>query len=107
MINADVFKDGRVAVYQQTVSDSVRFERIRFKFPDSWSGYAKTAVFRHKDTVINVILDPENELCTGENECYIPHEVIKYPFFTVSAFGVKDSSVATTERAAVTVFITA
>lgn len=72
MINADVFKDGRVAVYQQTVSDSVRFERIRFKFPDSWSGYAKTAVFRHKDTVINVILDPENELCTGENECYIP-----------------------------------
>lgn len=107
LINADVFKDGRVAVYQQTVSDSVRFERIRFKFPDSWSGYAKTAVFRHKDTVINVILDPENELCTGENECYIPHEVIKYPFFTVSAFGVKDSSVATTERAAVTVFITA
>ena len=103
LINADVFKDGRVAVYQQTVSDSVRFERIRFKFPDSWSGYAKTAVFRHKDTVINVILDPENELCTGENECYIPHEVIKYPFFTVSAFGVKDSSVATTERAAVNV----
>lgn len=103
MINADVFKDGRIAVYQQTVSDSVRFERIKFKFPDSWSGYAKTAVFRYKDTVINVILDSENELCTGENECYIPHEVIKYPFFTVSAFGVKDSSVATTERAAINI----
>lgn len=103
LINADIFKDGRVAVYQQTVSDSVLFERIKFKFPDSWSGYAKTAVFRHKDTVINVILDSENELCTGENECYIPHEVIKYPFFTVSAFGVKDTSVATTERAAINV----
>ena len=98
MIYADIFYDGTMAVNHQTVSDSVKFEKIKFNFPDSWTGYTKTVVFKNGDITVNVVLSDENELCTGENECYIPYEVIKPPFFTVSAFGVNEDSIATSVR---------
>ena len=104
LINADVLKDGSIAAYQQTVSDSVKFEKIKFKFPKSWSEYTKTAVFKNEDITVNVVLDESSMLCTGENECYVPHEVIKYPYFTVSVFGIKDDSIATSARAIINVF---
>lgn len=103
MIYVDVLNDGTVAAYENTVSDSVKFEKIKFKFPESWSGYTKTAVFNNYDVTVNVVLDEGSELYTGENECYIPHEVIKYPCFTVSAFAVKGDSLATSTRASVKV----
>ena len=104
MINIDVLNDGSIVSYQQTVSDSVKFEKVKFNFADNWSDYAKTAVFRNNDIVVNVVLDPGSGLCTGENECYVPHEVIKYPDFTVSVFGIKGESIATSMRATVKVY---
>ncbi len=103
MIKADVLDNGMVAVYQDTVSDSIKFEKIRFKFPVSWEGYTKTAVFRNGNTVVSVVLNNGGEMCTGEDECLVPHEVIKTPAFTVSVFGVNEESIATSVRATVKV----
>lgn len=103
MINVDVLADGTAIAYQDTVSDSVNFEKIKFKFPESWNGYTKNAVFRNGSTVVNVVLDESSELCTGEDECYIPYEIIKSPLFTVSVFGINGDSVATSVRASVKV----
>ena len=104
MIKADVLENGKVMVCENAVSDSVKFEKIKFNFPKEWSGYTKTAVFNNNDITLSVVLNSENELCTGENECYIPHEVIKHPCFTVSVFGIKGDSKATATRAIVNVY---
>ena len=103
MISARVEENGRIKVLQTTVSDSVLFEKIGFDFPESWNGYTKTAVFRNGETTVSVVLDKSSELCTGENECYIPYEVIKAPQFTVSVFGVSGESRATTQQASINV----
>ena len=105
MIKTDVLEDGRIAVYSATVSDSVMFETMQFSFPDTWNGFTKTAVFKSGDTTVSVVLDKaNNELCISEKECYIPHEVINYPEFTVSVFGVKDNKRVTSARGRVSVF---
>lgn len=103
MISARVEENGRIKVLQTTVSDSVLFEKIGFDFPKSWNGYTKTAVFRNGETTVSVVLDKSSELCMGENECYIPYEVIKAPQFTVSVFGVSGESRATTQQASIKV----
>lgn len=103
MIKVDVLENGFVVPYESTVSDSVKFEKIKFNFPREWLGYTKTAVFTNGETTINVVLDGSNTLATGENECYIPHEVIKCPGFTVSVFGVDGDSIATSAKALVKV----
>lgn len=103
MINVDVLDDGNIVADNNTIADSVMFEKISFNFPTSWNGYAKTAVFRNGEAVISVLLDSGSKLCTGENECYVPYEVIKAPQFTVSVFGVSGDSRATTSKAEVTV----
>ena len=98
MIKVDIFDDGNIIAYDNTIADSVMFEKICFNFPTSWNGYAKTAVFRNGEAVISVLLDSDSKLCTGENECYVPYEVIKAPQFTVSVFGVLGDSRATTPQ---------
>ena len=103
MIKIDVFEDGHIIPYNHTIADSVLFEKMSFIFPESWNGYTKTAVFRNGETTVSVVLDKSSELCTGENECYIPYEVIKAPQFTVSVFGVLGDSRATTSQATVRV----
>ena len=103
MISARVEENGRIKVLQTTVSDSVLFEKIGFDFPEGWNGYTKTAVFRNGETTVSVVLDKSSELYTGENECYIPYEVIKAPQFTVSVFGVSGESRATTQQASIKV----
>lgn len=103
MIKVDVINDGRICVYNDTIADSVMYEKIRFKFPDCWSGYTKTVVFRNGETLLNVILNGDNRLCTGKDECYIPYEVIKSPGFTVSVFGTLGESRITTSQASVKV----
>ena len=98
MIKVDVFDDGNIAAYNNTIADSVMFEKISFNFPETWNGYDKTAVFRNGDEKISVVLNSDSALCTGENECYVPYEVIKAPQFTVSVFGVSGNSRATTPQ---------
>ena len=104
MINVDIFEDGNIIAYDNTIADSVMFEKIRFNFPDTWNGYDKTAVFRNGDKKITVVLNSDSALCTGENECYAPYEVIKAPYFTVSVFGVLGESRATTPQVRINVW---
>lgn len=98
MIKVDIFDDGNIIAYNNTIADSVMFEKISFHFPESWNGYAKTAVFRNGEATISVVLNVDDGLCTGVNECYVPYEVIKAPYFTVSVFGVSGNSRATTPQ---------
>lgn len=104
MIKAQIYRDSEIIISQDTISDSKRHEKIKFLFPDSWNGYQKTAVFRYDDeTIVTVVLNTKNELCTDEDECFIPHEVIQVPKFTVSVFGQKEDSFVATARAIVEV----
>lgn len=103
MIKVDVFDDGNIVAYNNTIADSVMFEKISFNFPETWNGYDKTAVFRNDMEKISVVLNSDSALCTGENECYVPYEVIKAPQFTVSVFGVSGDSRATTPQARIMV----
>ena len=103
MINIDIFDGGLIVTYGTAVADSVLFEKIHFNFPAEWDGFAKTAVFTNGETKISVVLNENGKLCTGENECCIPHEVITAPAFTVSVFGVSGDKRATTQIAQVSV----
>ena len=103
LINIDIFDGGRIVTYGTAVANSVLFEKIHFNFPAEWDGFAKTAVFTNGETKISVVLNENGKLCTGENECCIPHEVIKAPAFTVSVFGVSGDKRATTQIAQVSV----
>ena len=103
MIYTEIKSNGEIQVYDSTTSDSVKYETMKFKFPKEWKGYEKTAVFRYGDEIYNVVLNKENSLYVSKDECYIPHEVIKSPMFTVSVFAIMGDSMATTAQAAITV----
>ena len=103
MIKVEIFDNGKILAHDSIISDSILYEKIKFHFPDSWNDYAKTAVFRNGDNVISILLNVDENLCTGVDECYIPYEVIKSPQFTVSAFGTKEESRVTSGRATVKV----
>lgn len=103
MIYIKVNENGRLNTIDNTVSDSVRYEKIKFNFPKSWNGYTKTAVFRNAENIFSVILNGSSNLCTSEDECYIPHEVIKSPEFTVSVFGVSGDARATSSQTVIRV----
>ena len=98
-----VLQNNEIFVSRAVVSDSVLYERMKFTFPESWDGYTKTAVFRNGDTVLSIILNSDSDLCVGADECYIPHEVIKFPEFTVSVFGILGDSRVTSSQAAIRV----
>ncbi len=103
MIYIKVSENGMLHTFDCTISDSVRYETVKFDFPKSWDGYTKTAVFRNGDIILSVILNSDSDLCVGADECYIPHEVIKAPEFTVSVFGVSGDSRVTASQAAIRV----
>ena len=103
MIYTEIKSNGEIQVFDNTVSDSVKYETMKFRFPKEWNGYEKTAVFRYGDEVYNVVLNKDSDLYINDDECYIPHEVIKSPMFTVSLFAISGESMATTAQAAITV----
>lgn len=98
MIKATIYEK-ELFIEGSLVSDSVKFDTVQFCFPESWELYEKTVVFSNNEgTQLNVVLHSENSLCVSDNECYIPHEVLKYPGFSISVFGIRDESVATTTK---------
>ncbi len=103
MIKADILFNNSLLIYDNTVSDSVLYEKIHFSFPETWDGYTKTAIFKNGDICISVLFKKGNSLYINENECYVPFEVIKAPEFTVSVFGVKGDSRITATETSVTV----
>ena len=103
MIKADILENGSILINEKAVSDSVKFETVRFAFPDDWDSLEKTVVFKNGDTAVCIVLNSANEYCVSENECYVPFEVINPPEFTVSVFGIKDGIRATTARGKVQV----
>ena len=100
---ASISPSGIMSVEKAIVSDSVLYEKIKFILPKDWENKSVTAVFKNEDKILSIILNGDDSLCTGENECYIPHEVIKAPQFTVSAFATFDNSIITSTAAVVKV----
>lgn len=103
MINVDIENNGKVVVYGTTITDSARSEKMHFNFPESWNGYVKKALFKNGEKSVGVFLNADKTICTGEDECFIPHEVIKAPQFTVSVFGVSGDSRVTSAEAIIKV----
>ena len=98
MIKANIYEK-ELFIEGSVISDSVKFDTVRFSFPESWKSYEKTVVFSNDAGIqLNILLNSQNPLCVGKDECYIPHEVLKTPGFSVSVFGIKDDSVATTTK---------
>ena len=94
-ILVNVSPDGIMTVdkCEQIISDSVLYKKMHFTFPEEWAGKVVTVNFSNssKTVTISVILNGDDSICTGENECYVPYEVIKPPYFTVSAFATSTS----------------
>lgn len=103
MINVDIENNGQIIAYGTTITDSARSEKIHFNFPDSWNGYVKKALFKNGEKSVGVFLNADKTICTGEDECFVPHEVIKAPQFTVSVFGVSGDSRVTSAEAVIKV----
>lgn len=85
-----IFSDTREVV----VANSVDYLKASFTFSPEWAGLTKTAIFK-----------TEKGVAYGEvlvnDECTIPHEVIKPKYMKVSVFGVTSAGVKlvpTTER---------
>lgn len=98
MVKANIYEK-ELFIEGCAISDSVKFDTVQFSFPESWESYEKTVVFSNDaGTQLNVLLNSQNPLCVGKEECYIPHEVLKTPGFSISVFGIKDDSVATTTK---------
>ena len=92
------------AISNTVVSDSMKFLTVRFECSKEWDSYAKTAVFFGADgSIVSVVLLEGNSLYLGENTCYVPFEVIKSPWFSVSLYGVLGDSLITSDKALVTV----
>lgn len=103
MINIDIQSNGEIITNGDSITDSVKFEKIKFNFPESWKGYTKKAIFKNGEITVNVFLNTDETICIGENECYVPSEVIKAPQFTVSVFGVMGDSRVTSAEAVIKV----
>ncbi len=103
MVNIKISEDRGIEVTGHAIADSINFDRMFFEFPKSWNGYVKTVVFSNDDAIISVVLQEGNALCINENECYIPHEVLKAGVFELSVFGVLGDSRATTQSKPITV----
>ena len=58
MIIAKVKNQNVNLCYDDVVSDSVKYLKIRFEFSDDWLGYTKTAIFHNErqDTTITVLM---------------------------------------------------
>ena len=104
MIKFNISNEGLLSPTATTpVSDSVKFESAVFEFPESWADFVKTAVFKNENTTVNIALDEANEYCIGENQCYIPNEMLTDTEFYISVFGVKGDRRATSTRVKVSV----
>lgn len=104
MIHTTVLPNGIIQTDERPISDGVMFEKMKFHFPDSWENYTKTAVFTDTNgNAVSVILNGVSILCTGVDECYIPHEMLELSGFYVSVFGILGESRATTSKAFITV----
>lgn len=103
MIFAEILNNNKILVHEKNdtnpISDSVKFESVKFRFPRRWKDYTKTAVFTSgEDKSFNILLSKENPLCLSDEECYIPHEILLEDEFYLSVFGVLGDSIATTTR---------
>ena len=103
MIRANVQDQTITLRYDDVISDSNRFLEIEFTFSSAWQSKTKVIVFKNSDTELNVILLDGNSMYLGNNRCYVPSEVIKYPGFSVSVYGVENNVLITTNEATVSV----
>ena len=100
MIACQINNQSLVTVYDEVVADSVEYLIASFTFSDDWDGYSRTVIFSNhsNNKVLIVTLTDGDSLYLGDNRCYVPHEVIESPGFSISVFGIKDESVITTDE---------
>ena len=100
MITCKINNQSLVTIYDEVVADSVEYLTANFTFSDDWNGYSKTVIFSNysNNKVLVVTLIDGDSLYLGNNTCYVPHEVIESPGFSISVFGIKDESVITTDE---------
>lgn len=68
----------------ELVSDTKNIYKCKFTFDKEWDGFARTAVFKRGEVVIEVILD-ENDMCD------LPYEMLTNPGqFIAGVFGSKE-----------------
>lgn len=103
MLIAEILPNEQISLSDTVVADSIKHQKVKFVFSPEWEKYEKTAIFSNDSETYNVVLNSENNMCISENECYIPFEVLKPPYFTVSVFGVSGESRITTTKANVKV----
>lgn len=79
------------------VADSREYLTTNFDFSNGWSECSKTAIFKSADgEAYSVFLDKENS-------CTVPWEVINYPSFSVSVYGLYEDERITTNPVTVRV----
>lgn len=100
MITCQINNQSLVTVYDEVVADSVEYLTASFTFSDDWDGYSRTVIFSNysNNKVLIVTLIDGDLLYLGNNACYVPHEVIESPGFSISVFGIKDESIITTDE---------
>ena len=62
MIEAQILENHKIMISKNAISDSVKYETIKFSFPKAWGNYAKTAVFKNEEKAVSVILEDGNPL---------------------------------------------
>lgn len=73
-------------------SGDINVDTVSFDFSSDWIGFTKTAVF------FKTADDPYQQILSGDDDCYIPHEVVDVEGkIHLGVFGVKDDKVITTE----------
>lgn len=103
MIDVEILSNDFIKVSSEVVADSVKYQKVKFSFPEHWTGALKTAVFSNGDIVKNVILNSDSPMYVSDDIYYIPHEVIKAPGFTISVFGILNDTVLTSDNGVVRV----
>ena len=79
------------------VADSREYLTANFDFSSAWNECSKTAIFKSAEgKAYSVLLD-------SENSCTVPWEVIKYPSFSVSVYGLHEDERITTNSVSVRV----
>ena len=82
------------------VADSIKFLTASFETDNSWDGYTLRAIFKPADgsEPKGVVMMKGDMLYIGNNTCFVPHEVIKSPGFSVSVCGNRGDSFITTDE---------
>ncbi|HCH28405.1 MAG TPA: hypothetical protein DEW35_02740 [Ruminococcaceae bacterium] len=103
LIKANIENQSLSLRFDEVISDSNRYLEIEFEYDSDWDDKTKIAVFKNDSDEFEVVLLDGNSMYSGNNKCFVPSEVIKAPYFSVSVYGIEGNVVVTTNEAVVNV----